>query len=52
MAALAPTERIALRWTARALAKSSLQESDGVARMRAMLNGAPRRSNEIARTPR
>jgi glycosyltransferase involved in cell wall biosynthesis len=51
MAALAPPERISLRRAARALAASSLQESDAVARMRAMLNGALRRSNEIARTP-
>jgi glycosyltransferase involved in cell wall biosynthesis len=52
MAALAPTERIALRRAARALAESSLQESDAVARMRVMLNGALRCSNEIAWTPR
>ena len=51
MAALGPGERIALRRGARALAESSLQESDAVARMRAMLNRALRRSNEVARSP-
>jgi glycosyltransferase involved in cell wall biosynthesis len=48
MAALAPTERIALRRAARALAESSLQESDAVARMRAMLNGALRRARPVS----
>ena len=47
MAALAPTERIALRRAARALAESSLQESDAVARMRAMLIGALSHTNDI-----
>jgi glycosyltransferase involved in cell wall biosynthesis len=51
MAALGPAERIALRRAARALAESSLQESDAAARMRAMLNRALRRSNESARNP-
>ena len=37
MAALAPAERIALRRAARSLAESSLQQSDAVARNRAML---------------
>ena len=37
MAALAPAERNALRRAARSLAESSLQESDAVARNRAML---------------
>jgi hypothetical protein len=48
MAALAPTERIALRRAARALAESSLQESDAVARMRAMLNGALGRAPPVS----
>jgi glycosyltransferase involved in cell wall biosynthesis len=47
MAALAPTERIALRRAARALAESSLQQSDAVARMRAMLIGALSHTNDI-----
>ena len=47
MAALASTERIALRRAARALAESSLQESDAVARMRAMLIGALSHTNDI-----
>jgi glycosyltransferase involved in cell wall biosynthesis len=48
MAALGPTERIALRRAARALAESSLQESDAVARMRAMLNGTLGRAPPVS----
>jgi len=52
MAALVPHRANRITPRARALAESSLQESDAVARMRVMLNGALRCSNEIAWTPR
>lgn len=47
VAALAPSERTTLRRAARALAESSLKESDAVARMRAMLIGALSHTNDI-----